>query len=50
MEQNTVQKETHIYIYIQSIIFDSGAKAIQKGNEKSFQQILLLQLAKHMPK
>lgn len=48
MEQNTVQKEIHIYI--QSTIFDSGAKATQRGNEKSFQQILLLQLAKYTPK
>lgn len=40
----------HSYIYIQSIIFDSGAKAIQRGNEKSFQQILLLRLDKYMAK
>ena len=46
MEQNTVLKETHIYI--QSIIFDSGAQAIQRGNEKSFQQIFLLKLDKYM--
>ena len=38
------------YIYIQSIIFDSSAKAIQRGNEKSFQQIFLLKLDNYMPK